>query len=102
MNVDGWPEQEITFDENSITVRLRVSSDDMKDPTVSCAETYDIEDFPIVLNGGQKSCLSGNSQIVLFSIHSTDPFFVWFIQAIRIKILYSLTIVASQIVIRYH
>ena len=62
MNVEGWPEQEITFDENSITVRLRVSSDDMNDPTVSCGETHDIEDFTILLNGGQKSCLSGNSQ----------------------------------------
>ena len=67
VNVEGWPEQEITFDENSITVRLRVSSDDMNDPTVSCGETHDIEDFTIIVNGGQKSCLSGNSLILFFS-----------------------------------
>ena len=66
MNVEGWPEQEITFDENSITVRLRVSSDDMNDPTVSCGETHDIEDFTILLNGGQKNCLAGNSQTKSF------------------------------------
>ena len=82
--MEGWPEQEITFDENSITVRLRVSSDDMNDLRVSCGRSHDIEDFSIILNGGHNSCLSGNSQIVLFSIHSTDPFFVWFIQSIRI------------------
>ena len=73
--MEGWSEQEITFDENSITVRLRVSSDDMKDPQVSCGRSHDIEDFSIILNGGQNSCLSGNSQIVLFFHSFNRPVF---------------------------
>jgi len=57
---ENWPSQTIEFTEDSIVLKLKVTSDDLNDSAVSCGAKKTVQGVDIVVEAGSGPCLEVN------------------------------------------